>query len=467
MVFSSAVFLLYFLPIVYLGNALIKKEYSNYFLLSASLLFYAWGEPIYIIIMLASVTFNWIFGMILDRITKPHGRKIILGIGIACNLLVLFYFKYFNFFGEIVKKIFGKEIVGQMEEISLPIGISFFTFQAISYIFDVYRKDTEASKRLVNVALYISFFPQLIAGPIVKYKDINKQINERSINSDGLYAGFKRFIYGLGKKVLIANVLGLCADKIYAIPIDLLAGSTAWIGAVAYTFQIYYDFSGYSDMAIGLGKMFGFDIQENFNYPYQSHSITEFWRRWHISLGTWFREYLYIPLGGNKKGKFRTYINLGVVFLLTGLWHGADMSYVIWGIYHGFFAIVERCGLKKLLDKCKFISLLYALIIVNFGWVLFRAESLYIGLRYLKHMILPWKYTYTSVDIWNYMDTKTVICFLLALLGAGMIKDFCPPRVKNKWKGSISESIYCICVLILSLAAIASDTYNPFIYFQF
>ena len=379
---------------------------------------------------------------------------------------MLGYFKYAGFFVSIVNRVVGKPIFN-VPQIALPIGISFFTFQAISYIVDVYRGDTDASPKLINTGLYISFFPQLIAGPIVKYRDINKQIENRKITYEGVSLGFKRFIYGLSKKVLISNVLGLCVDTIYSYDVGLINWRIAWIGSLAYTFQIYYDFSGYSDMAIGLGKMFGFSFLENFQYPYLSKSISEFWRRWHISLGSWFREYVYIPLGGNRKGQFRTYINLFVVFFLTGLWHGADFSFVFWGLYHGFFSILERLGLKKILDKTKIISWLYCFLVVNFGWVLFRADNTYIALRYLKRMILPWLYEKTELVTSTIVTGETVFIGVCALLGMGIFGKIIPEKVANKWKGSALEAVYCVLLLILCLASVASNTYNPFIYFQF
>ena len=465
MVFSSAIFLLLFLPIVYIGNLLINKEFSNVFLLFASLFFYSWGEPFFILIMLTSILINWCIGCFLYKL---HGipKKIVFFLGIVCNLGILGYYKYAEFFAQSLNWIFRKETIPVIE-IALPIGISFFTFQALSYIIDVYRGDTDPSLNPINVALYISFFPQLIAGPIVKYRDINKQIESRTISWIDTADGFKRFIYGLGKKVLISNVLGQCADTIYSYDIASVDCKTAWIGAIAYTFQIYYDFSGYSDMAIGLGKMFGFNIPENFNYPYLSHSISEFWRRWHISLGAWFREYVYIPLGGNKKGTFRTYINLIIVFLLTGLWHGADISFIIWGLFHGSFCIIERIGLNKLLNKSRIISSIYMLFIVNIGWVFFRSSNTISGLRYISRMLLPWRHTDISIASWNYMDNKTILTFILAICGSGILRIILPSRIKNTWSNSIPEAIYCVCLLILCLASIAGDTYNPFIYFQF
>ncbi len=465
MVFSSAIFLLKFLPIVFIANYVIKDEYSNILLLIASLVFYAWGEPYLVILMIISIIFNWRIGLLIEK-KQGTQRKIFLFIGVLLNLCALGYYKYAGFLISTFNSIVGKEVIS-VPQIILPIGISFFTFQAISYIADVYKKETEASVSIVNVALYISFFPQLIAGPIVKYRDINRQIEQRQIEWSGVAIGFKRFIYGLAKKVLISNVLGLCVDSIYACDISRIGGKTAWIGAVAYTFQIYYDFSGYSDMAIGLGKMFGFNIQENFNYPYLSRSISEFWRRWHISLGTWFREYVYIPLGGNRKGKIRTYINLVIVFFLTGLWHGADFSFIIWGLYHGFFSIIERLGLRKYLEKSKIISRVYCLLVVNFGWVLFRAKDTITGMKYIFRMLVPWRYLDVSTPIWKWIDSKTIFIGVCAVVGMGLVQKLVPSAICDKWKNSVFEAIWCTVLLILCLAAIASNTYNPFIYFQF
>ncbi len=466
MVFSSTIFLMVFLPLVYILNFICKKEYSNILLLIASLIFYAWGEPYLVWLMFFSIVLNWIFGMAIARSEEDATRKIILAVGIVIDLCILGYYKYAGFFASIFNRIVHRQLIN-VPQIALPIGISFFTFQAISYIIDVYRGDTDYSKKLVNVALYISFFPQLIAGPIVKYKDINKQIEDRNITWQDTALGFKRFIYGLGKKVLISNILGSCVDTIYGYDISLMDTKVAWIASLAYTFQIYYDFSGYSDMAIGLGRMFGFNILENFNYPYLSKSISEFWRRWHISLGTWFREYVYIPLGGNKKGKLRTYINLGIVFMLTGLWHGAAFAYVLWGMYHGFFVIIERLGFKKLLDKSKVLSSIYCFMVVCFGWVPFRTSSAARGLKVIARMLMPWRYTNSPILAWKYMDNKTVFIFVCAVLGMGILTKAVPKRIADGWDGSVLEAVYCIAILILSMASIASGVYNPFIYFQF
>ena len=465
MVFSSSVFLLLFLPAVFLINCVIRKEYSTPFLLLASLLFYAWGEPVTVLLMAGSIVINWGAGLLLSK-TDGTAKKAVLWAGIACDLLILGYYKYAGFFAETIHSILQRDVF-TVREIALPIGISFYTFQAMSYLIDVYRGETAASRKIMNVALYISFFPQLIAGPIVKYRDINRQIEDRSISWISVSDGFRRFILGLGKKVLIANVLGLCVDRIYAYGIAELDPGTAWIGALAYSFQIYYDFSGYSDMAIGLGKMFGFRIPENFNYPYLSASVSEFWRRWHISLGSWFREYVYIPLGGNRKGTARTILNLLIVFFLTGLWHGADVSFIIWGLYHGFFAVAEKLGAGKILSRARLLSVIHTFLIITVGWVLFRSETTADGLMYISRMLMPWRYTGPCIPAGSYSDLKTAAAFVFAAAGAGIMERFVPDAVKKAWKHSAAEAIFCIVILILCIASVASDTYNPFIYFQF
>ena len=472
MVFSNAVFLLVFLPAVYLINALISKVsktntvWSNCFLLLASLVFYAWGEPVFVFLMMGSVLLNWFCG---KQISKRSGksRKIWLCIAVAGDLLILGYYKYAGFMAGLVNSLAGRDVLGPLN-IALPIGISFFTFQAISYVADVYRGKTEASSRLIGTALYISFFPQLIAGPIVKYQDISRQIEKRTVTWSRTSEGFRRFVFGLAKKVLIANVLGLCVDKIYFNNPEWIDPKAAWIAALAYTFQIYYDFSGYSDMAIGLGRMFGFDYKENFDYPYLSASVSEFWRRWHISLGSWFREYVYIPLGGNRKGKGRTYLNLTVVFFLTGLWHGAGVSFVFWGLYHGFFVIAERLCLKKFLDKNRIAGMIYCFLAVVFGWVLFRMEDTLAAVKVIVRMIIPWRYLHMPViPSGSYMDLKTVVVLIAAVLGAGILQKAVPEKWREKWRDSVPEAVFCGVLLIFSLAAVACDAYNPFIYFQF
>jgi len=444
--------LFHFLPIIFLIGFFIKNKYRNYVLILGSLVFYAWGEPVYVLLMIASIGLNYFFGRMVRK-----GRAWLV-IAVVANLLILGYYKYADFLIGVVNSIFGTAI--PLRHIPLPIGISFFTFQAMSYVIDVYRGDTEDGS-LTDVALYISFFPQLIAGPIVKYREIAEQIRNRSVTWDGVADGFRRFIYGLGKKVLIANTLGLCADKVFGY--EHPGSAAAWIGAIAYTFQIYYDFSGYSDMAIGLGKMFGFTYPENFDYPYLSSSVTEFWRRWHISLGSWFREYVYIPLGGNRKGTARTYLNLVIVFFLTGLWHGADLSFILWGLYHGLFSILERIGLGKALKKHRGIGAVYCFMIVLFGWVLFRAANTETAIQYIQAMFTSEQ----AVPVYEYLTNRTIFTLIIAVIGCGIIQKISPEKILQLWKHSVIEAIFCVIILILCVASIASNSYNPFIYFQF
>lgn len=347
-------------------------------------------------------------------------KKQLLIIGIILNIAILGYFKYFNFLIDIINLFIKQDLT--LLDISLPIGISFFTFQILSYIIDLYRGQYKAQKNIVNLALYISFFPQLIAGPIVRYKDINQQLDSRRQTLEQIAAGIRRFIYGLGKKIIIANTVAQCVDKIYAIDYADISGVTAWIGAMCYMLQIYYDFSGYSDMAIGLGKMFGFEFLENFNYPYLSASIQEFWQRWHISLGTWFREYLYIPMGGNRKGVSRTYINLLIVFIVTGLWHGASFNFILWGLYHGLLQIIERVGLSNILKKHKVVAHLYVFITVIFGWVLFRAEGLTQAIGIIKRMVLPWNYKEDVLIMGSIFGNKTLLIILIGIFGCGLFQ---------------------------------------------
>ena len=339
MVFSSMIFLWLFLPLVLFFYFISNNKLKNIILLIFSLIFYAWGESKYILLMLLSIFINYLFGILIDKFRKHD--KLFLVLAVITNLGLLGYFKYFNFFVNVVNKINGETLVG-FRDIVLPIGISFYTFQILSYVIDLYRKEIKVQKNILNLALYVSFFPQLIAGPIVKYKDVDNEINNRKVDLKLFASGVRRFVYGLGKKVLLSNTLALVVDTIYSYNVSQLNTPLVWIAIIAYTFQIYFDFSGYSDMAIGLGRMFGFHFLENFNLPYISQSITEFWRRWHISLSTWFKEYLYIPLGGNRKGKIRTYLNLFIVFFATGLWHGASFNFIAWGLYYGVFLIIEK-----------------------------------------------------------------------------------------------------------------------------
>lgn len=474
MLFSSMIFLWIFLPAVLAGSFLLRKtRLANLFLVLASLFFYAWGEPVNVLLMVFSILLNYGAGRLLAKFEQndPYEvRKLVLVLDILLNLALLGYFKYLGLLVEGVNALlglFGAKALA-VPTVSLPIGISFFTFQALSYVVDVYRRQVQAQRKLLNVALYISFFPQLIAGPIVRYREINEQIESRRVTAEDFAQGARRFIYGLAKKVLIANVMAQGADGLYGLNTSGVTGGMAWLAALLYTFQIYYDFSGYSDMAIGLGRMFGFHFSENFCYPYLSRSIREFWRRWHISLSTWFREYVYIPLGGNRKGRGRTYLNLFIVFALTGIWHGAGVSFLLWGLYHGLLSILERLGLEKALKKLGPLSWLYAFLAVMLGWVLFRLEDVPTTLQWLGRMLAPWRYTAASYPLYDYI-TPQMLCLLpAALLGMGPIQALADKwGLAERWRFSWMEVLLCAVLLALCIITLASSTYNPFIYFKF
>ena len=464
MLFSSMTFICLFLPIVGTLYFLSRQEYKNYILLFSSILFYAWGEPKYVALMLLTIVVNY-FGAILIDKHRDH-KKTILILTILINLGFLFYFKYFNFIMKNVSFAFNADI--PFLDIIMPIGISFYTFQALSYVTDVYRNEVRVQKHIDKLALYICMFPQLIAGPIVKYHDIENQIDNRTERFDMVVYGIKRFIIGLAKKMLIANTMGAIADKIFAMPVTDFGPGIAWIGAIAYTFQIFYDFSGYSDMAIGLGSIFGFKFLENFNYPYISKSITEFWRRWHISLSTWFKEYLYIPLGGNRVAKSRMYLNLFIVFLATGIWHGAEWTFIIWGLWHGFFIIMEKWTgwhKKEGTLMLSFIKHLYTIMVFIFGWVLFRSANLSYAWQYIKKMFGIVE-TNSVSNLFYYIDNTEILIFIAAVLcSMPIFKNIVSP-VHNKYK-SIAINSWLSVLFIISLSAIAASTYNPFIYFRF
>ena len=464
MLFSSLIFIMVFLPVVFAGSRILhKNRYVNVFLLLASLFFYAWGEPVYVLLMLASIIVNYFAGLLMDGFRKH--AKLILVLDLIFNLGLLGFFKYASF-GTVVLVNYLHVPMTPLA-ISLPIGISFFTFQIMSYTIDLYRGKFPVQKNIINLALYISFFPQLIAGPIVRYEDINEQLENRTVTIEKSVAGIERFIIGLGKKVIIANTVAEAADRIYAYDPSLMSASTVWVASILYTLQIYYDFSGYSDMAIGLGKMFGFEFLENFNYPYMSKSISEFWRRWHISLGTWFREYLYIPLGGNRKGKFRSYVNLMIVFFLTGFWHGAGFTFIFWGIYHGFFRVIERLGFSKVLEKCKPLAWIYTFFVVNLGWVFFRVGGLRNAFVIVSRMFTPGLTKYYSLG--EMMSRRCMIIAVLGILGAGLLQ-LIPakiPAVKKTIENPVVRYIWCAFVFLVCIMLLASNTYNPFIYFRF
>ena len=463
MLFSSMTFVFMFLPIVCALYLLSSKRFHNPILLAASILFYAWGEPKYLAIMLLTIVINY-FGAIV--IEKVHLKKLALLSTVVLDLGFLIYFKYFNFIIDNINNLFHANI--NAIDVIMPIGISFYTFQAISYVIDVYRGDCKAQKDIYKLALFICLFPQLIAGPIVKYHDVADQIEDREVNFDKVTVGVKRFIIGLSKKMLIANTLGAIADKIFTQPADTFSPLVAWLGSISYTLQLYYDFSGYSDMAIGLGLIFGFQFMENFNYPYISKSITEFWRRWHISLSTWFKQYVYIPLGGNRISKNRTYINLGIVFLLTGIWHGASWNFVFWGIWNGFFIILEKMtGWHNDTDKLpvKILKHIYTIFVFVIGWVMFRADDMAYAWTYLKNMFGMVKVHDITYTMMYYVDNVEIVTLIIAILCA-------MPIFRNmihieKKTVKLLVNIWLLVLFILSSASIAASTYNPFIYFRF
>ena len=497
MLFSSMIFLWVFLPIVLIINYAInlivrnrklKIRLKNTFLLIASLFFYAWGGIYYLSIMICSIIINFLGGFIISKLSdkdnpKNINQKVILIITVALNLLILGYFKYFNMLVVIIEQamehndlptflynIFNMKGTGSLglKEVILPIGISFFTFQAMSYVIDVYRGDAETQKNILDFGLYVALFPQLIAGPIVRYHDVALQINDRVESLDKFRRGIKRFCYGLGKKVLIANTFALVVDRIWALDLENIGTAIAILVTISYTFQIYYDFSGYSDMAIGLGHMFGFEFKENFNYPYMATSITDFWRRWHISLSTWFKEYVYIPLGGNRHGLFRTCLNLMIVFLLTGIWHGANFTFIMWGVVYGLIQIIEKLFLLKALNanKLKFVNWIYVMIITLLLFVVFRSnniqEAFVIFSQYGK---LESKY-----NVLSYISMKYIVTLIIAILSMGVIQKIFGKlyeKINNNTIVNIIDATLQFAILIIAILSIVDGTYNPFIYFQF
>ena len=464
MVFSSMVFMCVFLPAVFVLHCILPGiRAKNALLLLASVLFYAYGEPVYIILLFISTLLNYFCACGIDRF-RNH-RKGILVLAVICNLGILIVFKYTDFILGMVNSVTGLHL--PLPQIRMPIGISFFTFQAMSYVIDVYRETTRAQKNYAKVLLYISFFPQLIAGPIVKYHDVAAEIDQRTVTLDGVALGIRRFSAGLCKKVLLANTLGLVADNLFGASAGSINGAGAWLGAISYMLQIYFDFSGYSDMAIGLGWMFGFHFKENFNYPYISGTIREFWRRWHMSLSGWFLEYLYIPLGGNRKGKFRTVVNKMIVFLCTGIWHGAAVNFLFWGVYHGFFLMLEEyipwIGKKGSAVK-SFFQHVYALLVVCIGFVFFRAETMAQGCFWVRKMFTDFGWNASAMSFALQQMTPV---FLVTLAGA--LIACCPVKKlisEKKWYGPVAY-VCSLTGLVICILSLASGTYNPFIYFRF
>lgn len=470
MVFSSMVFLWIFLPVSLVGGFVFQKiRLQNLFLLLMSLLFYAWGEPHYLILLLLSIGMNWAFGLWMEK--APFHKKFVLVLSVLCNLALLGYYKYADFILNTLDAFLPGADLPRLH-LPLPIGISFFTFQAMSYVIDLYRGEYRAEKSLLDLALYISFFPQLIAGPIVKYRDIHEEIhNRQTVSLANLSTGARRFIYGLGKKVILSNLIASCATTFLSADQTQTSSLMAWTGVILYALQIYYDFSGYSDMAIGLGRMFGFHILENFNLPYISGSIQEFWRRWHMSLSGWFKEYLYIPLGGNRKGELRTCINLLIVFATTGLWHGASWNFVCWGLWHGVFIVIERLGFSKFLKKHRVFGHAYALLVEVTGWSFFAVDSAKKALHLLGVMFRPFLFFHTPRIFYTSMTPQVCLVFGLAVCGSGLIQVLFSGQktewIARKWKNSALEWIYLSFIALYAVMLLANHTYNPFIYFRF
>jgi len=467
MVFSSAIFLFGFLPLLLGLYFLAKDKFRNYILLIFSLIFYGFGGPKLLVMMIAVVMVDYIAAMLLDKYTSSKIRKSIIILTVVLNIGTLFCFKYMGFTVSVINRLASLSI--PVPNIVLPIGISFYTFQAMSYVIDVYRREAKANKNPFNVLLYVSMFPQLVAGPIVRYKTVAEEIQKRKVTLDEFTLGLERFIFGLAKKLVIANNTGKLADVIFEA--EVLATPLAWLGAIAYALQIYFDFSAYSDMAIGLGKMFGFNFEENFNYPYISKSVTEFWRRWHISLSTWFRDYVYIPLGGNRKGVKRQILNLFIVWSLTGIWHGAAMNFLLWGLYYFVFLILEKFVLKKVLDKLpKWVGHVYTLVVVLIGWVLFRAEGLRGCVNILKAMFVPFVTEITMQQMGIYLESYGIYLGLGILLSMPIfprIREYINTKFSNNSFVYIMYYLFVIGVFVLSVIFLSQATYNPFIYFRF
>lgn len=480
MLFSSLVFLYLFLPLTLLGYYLSPYRIKNYWLLLTSLIFFAWGGLSFTLILFVSIILNYFFGLLIQKHIDTKRSYYWIFIGVATNILILGIFKYTNFIVYNINILLDRVSLPTIDEpgIALPIGISFYTFHSLSYLVDIYRRKTSAQKNIFDLALYICMFSQLIAGPIIRYSDVQEQLSKRTHSTEKFASGIERFLIGLAKKVLLANTFARVADDIFATPAEELSALNAWLGIICYTFQIYCDFAGYSDMAIGLGRMFGFEFMENFNFPYMARSVKEFWRRWHISLSSFFRDYVYIPLGGDRKGTRRTYLNLVVVFFLTGFWHGASWSFVVWGLFHGFFMVMERLGLEKFLKKTGPIANLYTLLAVTFAWVLFRADTLEYAINYWKAMFRPG--TPDDMRIFmSYVNPELLLALSIAALGsfgffnnifAYLKKSFSRGKIlQNLARGAyhISSLIFYAGVLVLCTAYLVAGTYNPFIYYRF
>lgn len=468
MLFSSIVFLFTFLPAVMILYYLLPVRFRNVILLLASLVFYAWGEPVYLFLMLLSILFNYFSGLDIARnLQDKRAAKQSLVFNLIINLAVLGFFKYEGFVLDTLNGILPVHI--SYHALPLPIGISFYTFQILSYIIDVYRGNVKVQTNLPNFALYVTMFPQLIAGPIVQYADVDEQLASREISRTKFGEGSMYFIRGLAKKVLLANTSGMIFTEVSGLAKDNIAVMTAWLGAFAYMFQIYFDFSGYSDMAIGLGKMFGFEFNMNFNYPYVSKSITEFWRRWHISLSSWFRDYVYIPLGGNRVSKIKHIRNLLIVWFLTGLWHGAAWNFVAWGLYYGVILIIEKYLLSPVLDRLPdVVRHIYSIVLVVIGWVLFLSSSFGQAADYIRVMFGAGAHGFADRES-MYLLTSNLILWLILIFGSTPLVHFRYEHMlrSKKWNTTIINSVVYAALFIVCIAYLVTETYNPFLYFRF
>lgn len=456
-----------YLPIVLAVYYICPIKYRNVWLFAVNLVFYGWGEPIYILLMMFSITLNYISGIWVGKYkddNKPKAKKILV-INIVLNLAMLMFFKYYDLFATTLAQIPGLDFIKPLG-LALPIGISFYTFQTMSYPIDIYRGDGEVQRNYISFGTFVALFPQLIAGPIVRYKDIDTQLDYREHSVDKFASGVRRFTIGLAKKVLIANNIGVLWDTYAALPANELSFIGSWMSIIAFSIQIYFDFSGYSDMAIGLGRMLGFEFLENFNYPYISKSVTEFWRRWHISLGTWFRDYVYIPLGGNRKGMMRQYLNIAIVWGLTGFWHGANWNFLLWGLYYAVFLIIEKRWLLKILDKApSFVSHIYLSVITLFGWVLFQTNTMADCGRYMKTML-----GFGSGGFVKSTDYYYLMSFALMFIVAILASTPLPSRLFKKLPKGVQNlltPVLIVLVLVVCTGYLVDATYNPFLYFRF
>lgn len=461
-------FIFVFLPLTILIYYISPKRLRNLVLLIASLIFYAWGEPLYILLMIFTTVFDYTCGLLIEKYRGKKGiSKGIFIVSIIVNLGMLGFFKYYGFIVNNINVIFNLSL--NSHNLPLPLGISFYTFQTMSYVIDVYLGKVPVQKNIISFGTYVTMFPQLVAGPIVRYSDVLNEIDNRNESIYLFGEGAELFIIGLAKKVLLANNIGALWKTVKATPIDKLSTFSAWLGIIAFTFQIYFDFSGYSDMALGLGKMFGFNFIENFNYPYISKSVTEFWRRWHISLGSWFREYVYIPLGGNREGRLKQYRNLFIVWFLTGLWHGASWNFVLWGLYFGVLVTLEKIFLLKWLDKKpKFIGHIYTLIIVIVGWVIFEFQDVSQITLFIKTMFgFGGNPVYDSNSIY-YLYTNALLFILLGICSTPLIKNMVSKiEMKQKTGFSIAMPVIYMFIMFVCTAYLVNESYNPFLYFRF